>query len=67
MRSAIYCYRVRRLVGGVGVYVVRTSGPQAGEPDVAAGEYAAIQGASGSGAVIVWLLSSGQKCGRTRC
>jgi uncharacterized protein GlcG (DUF336 family) len=42
---------VARLVGGVGVYVVRTSGPQAGEPDVAAGEYAAIQGASGSGAV----------------
>ena len=42
---------VARLVGGVGVYVVNTSGPNAGEPNVAAGEYAAIQGASGTGAV----------------
>ncbi len=40
---------VARLVGGVGVYVQYTSGPNVGEPDVAAGEFAAIQGASGSG------------------
>ena len=38
---------VLRLVGGVGVYVVRPSGPQAGEPDVEAAEFAAIEGASG--------------------
>ncbi len=37
---------VARLVGGVGVYVVNTTGPNAGQPDVAAAEYAAIQGAS---------------------
>jgi len=42
---------VPRLVGGVGVYVVNTDGPNAGLPNVAAGEFAAIQGASGSGAV----------------
>lgn len=42
---------VPRLVGGVGVYVEYTSGPNSGEPDVNAGEFAAIQGASGTGAV----------------
>lgn len=42
---------VPRLVGGVGVYVVNTSGPNLGSPNVAAGEYAAIQAASGSGAL----------------
>ncbi|MCB9876733.1 MAG: heme-binding protein [Planctomycetes bacterium] len=36
---------VPRLVGGVGVYVVFNSGPNAGQPFVAAGEFAAIQGA----------------------
>ena len=43
---------VPRLVGGVGVYVVNTSGPDTGLPNVEAGEFAAIQGASGSGAVL---------------
>ena len=38
-----------RLVGGVGVYVVENNNVQT--PNVEAGEYAAIQGASGSGAV----------------
>ncbi|HEB54382.1 MAG TPA: hypothetical protein ENI87_14105 [bacterium] len=37
---------VRRLVGGVGVYVL----DQNGDPNVEAAEFAAIQGASGSGA-----------------
>lgn len=43
---------VARLVGGVGVYVVNNSGPMAGQPNVAAGEYAAIQGASADPTVV---------------
>ncbi len=43
---------VPRLVGGIGVYVMNTGGPNSGLPNVAAGEYAAIQGASGSGDVL---------------
>ena len=48
---------IPRLVGGVGVYVRNAAttppfaGAAVGDPDVAAAEFAAIQGASGSGAV----------------
>jgi len=43
---------VPRLVGGVGVYVVNTSGPDTGLPNVEAGEFAAIQGASADPTVL---------------
>lgn len=48
---------VSRLVGGIGCYVRNAAvtppfaGAAVGDPDVAAGEFAAISGASGSGAV----------------
>lgn len=53
--GAVPLYKSGRLVGGVGCYVRRAgvtppvAGTVAGDPDVAAAEFAAISGASGSG------------------
>jgi uncharacterized protein GlcG (DUF336 family) len=55
--GSVPLYKGGRLVGGVGVYVRGATftpsfaGAALGDPDVAAAEFAAIQGASGSGAL----------------